>query len=70
MSMLTPDIIRPDRALIEGLRTIGSATAAGELYRLGIKNPHMAGLTTWIKGKSVVQASAPYSGCPSVKYER
>ena len=54
MSIVTPDIVRPDRAIIEGLRTIGSATAAGELYKLGIKNPHMAGLTTWNKGQSVV----------------
>ena len=27
----TPDITRPDRAIIEGLREIGSATASGEL---------------------------------------
>ncbi len=33
----TPDITRPDKALIEALREVGSATAAGELYRLGIR---------------------------------
>src|SRR3954462_1200022 len=53
-SITTLDITRPDRAIIDGLREIGSATASGELYRLGIKNPHLVGLTTWNKGKSVV----------------
>ena len=53
-SITTPDITRPDRAIIDGLREIGSATASGELYKLGIKNPHLVGLTTWNKGKSVV----------------
>jgi regulator of RNase E activity RraA len=50
----TPDIVRPDRALIEVLRGVGTATASGELNKLGIKNPHMAGLTTWHKGARVV----------------
>jgi len=53
-SITTPDITRPDRAIIDGLREIGSATASGELYKLGIKNPHLVGLTTWNKGKSAV----------------
>ena len=50
----TPDITRPDPALIEALRGIGSATAAGELYRLGIRQPHLVGLTSWHKDKTVV----------------
>lgn len=50
----TPDITRPDKALIEALREVGSATAAGELYRLGIRQPHLMGLTTWHPGKTVV----------------
>jgi len=50
----TPDITRPDKALIEALREVGTATAAGELYKLGIRNPHMAGLTSWRKGVSIV----------------
>ena len=50
----TPDITRPDKALIEALRDVGSATAAGELYRLGIRQPHLMGLTTWHPGKTVV----------------
>jgi len=54
LPITTSDIMRPDRELIEGLRTIGSATASGELYRLGIKHPHLVGLTSWNKGKSVV----------------
>ena len=50
----TPDITRPDPSLIEALRGIGSATASGELYKRGIKNQHMTGLTSWKKGRSVV----------------
>jgi regulator of RNase E activity RraA len=54
MTIQTPDIQRPDKALIEGLKHIGSATASGELSRLGIRNPHMHGPVTWAKGKSIV----------------
>ena len=50
----TLDITRPDPALIAALQGIGSATASGELYKLGIKNQHMSGLTSWKKGKSLV----------------
>jgi len=50
----TQDISRPDKSLIEGLREIGSATASGELSRLGVKNPHMVGITSWHKGTTVV----------------
>ena len=50
---VNPDITRPDPALCQALREIGSATAAGELYNLGVIHPHMAGLTTWHKGKVV-----------------
>ena len=52
--LTTPDITRPAPALIESLRHIGSATAAGELFKLGIRQPHMAGLTSWHPGKTVV----------------
>ena len=45
MTITTPDIVRPDKSLIEGLRHIGAATAAGELSRLGIRNAHMLGDT-------------------------
>ena len=41
----TPDIVRPSRDLVEGLAEIGSATASGELSRLGIRSAHLQGLT-------------------------
>lgn len=50
----TPDIPRPPRELIEGLAHIGSATASGELSRLGIRDPHLRGITSWTPGKAVV----------------
>jgi regulator of RNase E activity RraA len=50
----TPDIERPPRDLIEGLAHIGSATASGELSRLGIRDPHIRGPTAWNAGKTVV----------------
>lgn len=50
----TPDIVRPPKALIEGLARIGSATASGELSRLGIRDPFMRGPLAWSKGKTVV----------------
>lgn len=46
----TPDIVRPPRALVEGLAQIGSATAAGELYRLGIRDPFIKGPVCWTPG--------------------
>ena len=52
--LTTPDIQRPPKALIDGLAQIGSATATGELYRLGIRNPHIAGPVSWTPGKSFV----------------
>ena len=50
----TPDIQRPPRELIEVLSGIGSATSAGELKRLGIRDPHILGPVAWTPGKSVV----------------
>ena len=50
----TPDIQRPPRELIEALSGIGSATSAGELKRLGIRDPHILGPVAWTPGKSVV----------------
>ena len=50
----TPDITRPSKDLIDGLKEIGSATASGELSRLGIRNPFMLGPQPWTKGQSVV----------------
>jgi regulator of RNase E activity RraA len=50
----TPDIVRPPKELIEGLANIGSATASGELSRLGIRDPQIRGPVPWTPGKSVV----------------
>ncbi len=50
----TPDIERPPREIVEGLAHIGSATAAGELSRLGIRDPHLRGLVSWTPGAAVV----------------
>src|SRR5918912_1533021 len=50
----TPDIQRPPKELITGLARIGSATASGELSRLGIRDPHIHGPVSWSSGKSVV----------------
>lgn len=49
----TPDIQRPSKDLIEGLAKIGSATAAGELNRMGIRDPFMKGPVAWSPGKVV-----------------
>ncbi len=50
----TPDITRPSQELIAGLQNIGSATAAGELSRLGIRDAHIRGPISWKPGKTVV----------------
>lgn len=50
----TSDIHRPSKDLIEGLATIGSATATGELHRLGIRDPQIRGPVPWTPGKTVV----------------
>ena len=54
MPITTADINRPEKSLVEGLRHIGSATASGELYRLGLRNPVMLGPNPWTAGNSVV----------------
>ena len=54
MVIQTPDIERPDSSLIEGLAGIGSATATGDLHRLGIRDAHLRGITSWTPGKAVV----------------
>jgi len=52
--MESPDIQRPSRELIEGLRNIGSATASGELSRLGIRNSQIVGPLPRTPGQVVV----------------
>mgnify|MGYP001173065292 CR=1 FL=1 len=50
----TPDIERPSKDLIESLGTISSATASGELARLGIRDPHIRGCLPRTPGKQIV----------------
>ena len=50
----TPDIVRPSKELIESLASVSAATAAGDLRRLGIRDPHLRGLVSWTPGKKVV----------------
>ncbi len=54
MAMETQDIQRPPKELIEGLREIGSATAGGELSKLGIRNAQIIGPTPFTSGATVV----------------
>lgn len=51
--MQTPDIVRPDPALVRGLAAIGSATASSELNRLGVRSAHIAGPASWTPGISI-----------------
>lgn len=46
----TQDIQRPPREIVVGLQHIGSATAAGELSRMGVRDPHLRGLRTFSPG--------------------
>jgi regulator of RNase E activity RraA len=50
----TPDIQRPSKELIAGLAHISSATATGELSRLGIRDPQIRGPLPYSPGKKVV----------------
>jgi regulator of RNase E activity RraA len=50
----TSDIKRPPQALIESLKTIGSATASGELKRLGVRTAFIQGPVCVTPGASVV----------------
>jgi regulator of RNase E activity RraA len=47
-------IERPPQAMIDALKHIGSATASGELNRLGYKACTIIGPTAWTPGTSVV----------------
>ena len=50
----TEDIKRPPRELVAALAEIGSATASGELFKLGIRDPQIHGLAARTPGKTVV----------------
>ena len=54
MTIETQDIQRPERSLIESLQGIGSATATGELKRLGIRNAFIQGPVAMSPGVSIV----------------
>ena len=49
-----PAIERPSKETIEALKHIGSATASGELNRLGFKGCTIVGPTSWTPGASIV----------------
>lgn len=49
----TPDITRPPKALIAALRELGSATVAGTLGHMGIRNPHIVGPVSSNPGKAI-----------------
>ncbi len=51
--IVTKDITRPDRALIAALQGIGSATATGELKRLGIRSAFLQGPVCMTPGVSI-----------------
>ena len=53
-AVTTRDIERPGAALIQSLKTIGSATASGELKRLGIRSAFLQGPVCMTPGVSVV----------------
>lgn len=48
-----PDFERPSKDITDALADIGSATVAGTLGKMGIRNPHFVGLTPYTAGKSV-----------------
>lgn len=48
-------ITRPSQELMEKLRkNVNAATAAGELNRLGIRDPFIKGVTSWTPGVTVI----------------
>lgn len=53
MPVEVPDIKRPDKKLVQGLAEVGSATAAGDLSKLGIRDAHLRGLKSWTPGKAI-----------------
>jgi regulator of RNase E activity RraA len=49
----TPDIVRPDPALVRALAGIGSATVSSELNRLGVRSAYISGPVSWTPGVTV-----------------
>ena len=50
----TQDITRPPKEILEKLKDLDSATASGELKRLGIRNPYIQGPVPYSPGKRIV----------------
>ena len=50
----TPDIKRPPKKVIKALQGISAATAAGELRKLGIRDPSFVGPLPRTPGKKVI----------------
>jgi regulator of RNase E activity RraA len=50
----THDIERPEKSLISAFDGVSAATCAGELKRLGVRNPFIQGPTAFTPGKRVV----------------
>jgi regulator of RNase E activity RraA len=53
-TIVSSDIQRPPASLVESLTSIGSATASGELKRLGIRNAFLQGPACMTPGISIV----------------
>ncbi len=49
----TRDIERPPKELVDALSHIGSATASGELFKLGIRDPQILGPLPRTPGRSI-----------------
>jgi regulator of RNase E activity RraA len=47
------DIARPPKTVVEGLASVGSATASAELSRMGIRNSHICGPVSFTPGKCI-----------------
>jgi regulator of RNase E activity RraA len=53
-NIVTPDIKRPPKKLLKALEGISAATAAGELRKLGIRDPSFVGPVPRTPGKKVI----------------
>src|SRR5262245_40741385 len=51
--VVTKDISRQEKSRVEAIKAIGSATAAGELKRLGIRSAFIQGPVSFTPGASI-----------------
>jgi len=51
--IVTKDIVRPPRDQVSALEAIGSATIAGTLYQMGVRDVFIEGPVAWTKGRVV-----------------